>query len=40
MTESTPLKQTIEQLGEVLSGRKDDAQQKRDRRGEDQSNAR
>jgi flagellum-specific ATP synthase len=35
MTESTPLKQTIEQLGELLSGRKDDAPLKRDRRGED-----
>jgi flagellum-specific ATP synthase len=35
MTESTPLKQTIEQLGELLSGRKDEAPQRRDRRGED-----
>ncbi len=36
MTESTPLKQTIEQLGELLSGRKDDAPQSRNRRGDDQ----
>jgi len=38
MTESTPLKQTIEQLGELLSGRKDDAPQRRDRRGDDHGN--
>lgn len=36
MTESTPLKQTIEQLGELLSARKDDAPSKRNRREEDQ----
>jgi flagellum-specific ATP synthase len=38
INESTPLKQTIEELGDLLSGRKDDDQQKRDRRGKDQGN--
>jgi flagellum-specific ATP synthase len=36
INETTPLKQTIEELGELLSGRKDDHQPKKDRRGEDQ----
>jgi flagellum-specific ATP synthase len=36
INESTPLKETIEQLGELLSGRKDDTLPKKDRRGEDQ----
>lgn len=39
INETTPLKQTIEELGGLVSGRKDDTQPKRDRRSQDLNKA-